>query len=394
MKHQPFKDKAISTLFFIKEKSREYLPPVKNYVSKNIILLVAVLAAIISCFFVPPSEKYLDYINFRTICTLLSLLLITMAMRSVKLFQYIALKILSRVKTIRSLSFIMVLLPTVFALFITNDIAVLTFVPFSIVMLKIANQSEAAPKIITFQIIGANLSGLISPLGNAQNLLIFETHNVNALWFITQLYPIAIIGYLALFGLLFTIKNKKIDPINETKGKIPVFKYIIYTFMFLICVLSVLKLINIYYTTIAVAAVILLLDPRVFRKTNYSIILLFIAFFIFVGNVSSIPVIKDVIEKAVSGNEYFISVGLSQIISNTPATLLIYNFSENVTALAAGINVGKFGTFISSMSYYMAYNLFGCSTKNQLLVKRLLRNLLFYNLLFLAITFLAGLIVI
>lgn len=391
---QPLKDKALSSLFFIKEKSAVILPKAKNFVTKNIILLVAILSAIISCFFVPPSEKYLGYINYRTICTLLSLLLVTRAMRSVKMFQIIALKILKKVKSTRALAFIMVLLPTLFSLIITNDIAVLTFVPFSIVMLKIANQNELAPRIITLQIIGANLSGMVSPLGNAQNLLLFEYLNTSALWFIEVLYPIAIIGYFALFVSVFTIKNKTIEPITESKRKIPVHKYIIYSILFVICVLAVLKVIDIYYTTLAVILVVLIFDRKVFIKTNYSIIFLFIAFFIFVGNISNIPEVNELIKNAVVGNEYYISVGLSQVISNTTATLLIYKFSANPIALVAGVNVGKFGTFIASMSYFMAYNLYQNSTQNQLLVKKLMKNLLFFNLLFFVITFASGFLVI
>ena len=394
MNNQPIKDKVLSALFFIKDKLRVFLPKVKSFVSKNVILLVAILAAVISCFFTPPSEKYLDYINFRTLCTLLSLLLVTRAMRSVKMFQVMAIKILTKVKTTRALSFIMVLLPTVFALLITNDIAVLTFVPFSIVMLKIANQNELAPRIITLQIIGANLSGMVSPLGNAQNLLLFEWLGVDSSWFLVNLYPVAIIGYFTLFLATIIGKNKKIEPISEAKRKIPVHKYIIYTLLFIVCILSVLKVIDIYYTTIAVVLVVLLLDHKVFKKTNYSIIFLFTAFFIFVGNLSSIPEINAIIQNAVNGNEYYVTVGLSQLISNTPETLLVYKFATNPVALACGVNVGKFGTFIASMSCFMAYSLFSSSTQNRLLVKRLMKNLLLFNLLFFVVTFLSGFIVI
>lgn len=394
MHKQPIKDKVLSALFFIKDKIRTSKPKVKKFVSKNVILLVAVLAAIISCFFNPPSKQYLGFINYRTICTLLSLLLVTRAMRSIKMFQMLAIKILAKVKTTRALSFIMVLLPTLFSLVITNDIAVFTFVPFSIVMLKIANQKELTPRIITLEIMGANLSGMVSPLGNAQNILLYELFGVKASWFLVNLYPVAIFGYLTLFLATILGANQTIQPILETKHKLPWHKYVIYTTLFIVCVLAVVKVINVYYTTLAVVIVVLFFDPKVFKKTNYSILLLFIAFFILVGNLSQIPSINNLIQSAVSGNEYYVTIGLSELISNTPATLLVYKFATDKVALACGVNVGKFGTFIASMSCVMAYTLYSSSTHDDYLVRRLVKNLILFNLLFFVVTFLAGLIVI
>lgn len=391
---QPFKDKAVSTLYIIRDKIHNSLPKVKSFVGKNIILLLAIIAAIISCCFVPPNENYSTYINYKTICTLLSLLLVTRAMRSIKMFRTIAFKILQKVHTTRQLAIILIWLPTLFSLFLTNDIAVLTFVPFSMVLLKIANQNELSPKIIPLQILGANLSGMVSPLGSAQNLLIYEHMGVGANWFITNLYPIAIAGYLLLIIMTVTVKNKQIEPIVETKRKIPWVKYVIYSLLFLICILAVLKVIDIYYTTLAVVICVLLLDPKVFKKTNYSIIIMFTSFFILVGNLSSIPEIKNAIETAVSGNEYYITVGLSQVIFNTAATLLVYRFAANYVALAAGVTVGKFGTFFASMSYFMAYSMYQSSTHDKILVKKFFRNLILYNLLFFVVTFSTGLLVV
>ncbi|MFW5780487.1 MAG: SLC13 family permease, partial [Bacillota bacterium] len=193
---------------------------VLRFIKKEPVLVGALILTVVTCFFVPPNLEYIDYINFETLARLFGLMLIIKAMSRIRAFQIVASKILPRLKTSRGLVTALVLIPTFFSLFITNDVAIVTFVPFAIIVLSMCDKSHLILKTVILITIGCNLAGFISPLGNSQNLYLFAYYDLPSTYLIQNAY----ITFLAGMGLLLlfclTTKKEKIESFEDKKREI------------------------------------------------------------------------------------------------------------------------------------------------------------------------------
>ena len=109
---------------------------IKKVMKKEPVLSIAVILAVISMFVVHPDDTYVSYIDFRTLAILFCLMVIVAGMREIGVFDYIAQSLLNRVKSISGIVMILVLLCFFLSMVITNDVALITFVPFAILILK------------------------------------------------------------------------------------------------------------------------------------------------------------------------------------------------------------------------------------------------------------------
>lgn len=325
---------------------------VLRFIKKEPILIVAVILAAVTCIFVPPNAEYLNYINFKTLTTIFSLSIIIKGLSKINTFKIIATKILPKIKSSRGLVTTLVMLPTVFALFITNDVAVLTFVPFAIIILNMCDMSHLTLKTVILINIGSNMGGLVSPIGNSQNLYLFSHYDLPSMYLLQHAYISYIfgMGLLLLFCLL--TKKEVVSTFDDKKREVKKGKLSIYLFLLVLAISSVvLRIKNYYLITFAVVFIaMLIVDRSLFKNVNYSILITFTAFFIFSGNVKHIDTISNFLSRIITGREYFLTIGLTQIISNTPASIIVSQFSDSVLPIVLGANIGKNGTILASLT--------------------------------------------
>ncbi|MEG1790641.1 MAG: SLC13 family permease [Clostridia bacterium] len=382
------KNKLLAFREFSRVNFRPRLKKLDNYALKNWIVIFAVLAALVSCFFVKPDKQYLHYPEYKTLACLFSLLLILRALKHTKIFKIGAAKILEHIHNQRTLCLLLVFLPAFFALFITNDVATLSFVPFAIVLLSMANCEKLTPRVIILQTMACRLSGVISPLGNAQNLFLIDFYNFPPQWFIMNLWPLAVVGYsITLLGCL-TIRRGEVSILPVGQYKIQGAKIAIYSALFVLTVLSIFNILPYLIVTPIVLLTILIVHSFAYRKVKYSIIVMFLAFFILAGNLQRIEGIDQFLTSALSGREYVLSVLASQILTNTPVALLFPNFTDAVVPLMLGINVGKFGA--AQLSNFMVFNMYSKYDTSH----NFGRKLLFVSFLYLFVLFGVGFLVI
>lgn len=338
---------------------------VLSFIKRETILTIAFILAVISSFLVTPSLDYFNYIDFRVLGILLSLMIIMAAFQKIGIFDKIGTVLLKQTRTVRQLCGVLILLCFFSSMLITNDVALITFVPFALFTLKKANREDKMIFVIVLQTVAANLGSMLTPTGNPQNLYLYSISEMSFSEFIIFMLPYTAVSLAIIIITLFFCKDEKIDTTLLTSEKV-VFKFdkkaklqtTIYTLLFILGILTVCHLIPYYILLAVVVAAVILLDRCVLLKVDYCLIFTFICFFIFIGNIGNIESVKTVLEQAVKGNEVLIGIISSQVISNVPATLMLSGFTTDYKQLLLGVNIGGLGTLIASMASLISYKMY------------------------------------
>ena len=343
-----------------------------NWCKKEAVLSVAVILAVVSSFFVHPDKEYLGYIDFRTLAILFCLMAVMAGLQQIGLFGYVAEKLLKLVKHVRGIIFILIMLCFFSSMLITNDVALITFVPFTFIVLKMI-LGERAEKLIVpvvvMQTIAANLGSMLTPIGNPQNLYLYGKTSMNFGSFIGFMLPYTVIAFILLTAwcLLFPYKGEKqaaLQLVKETSLVTYKKQLTVYGVLFVLCLLTVAHILSYKVTLLAVLVVVFLLDKNVLGKVDYALLLTFVGFFIFIGNMGRIPAFHAFIQEIITGNEVITSVIASQFMSNVPAALLLSGFTNQYELLIIGTNLGGLGTIIASMASLISFKYIGKEYKN------------------------------
>lgn len=327
-----------------------------TFLKKEIVMTVSFVLAIISMIFVTPNEKYFDYIDFRTLGLLFSLMTVMAGFNKMGVFKVIAEYLLNKAKTMRGVTLLLVLLCFFSSMLITNDVALITFVPFTIVLLKLADKQSRAIYVVTLETIAANLGSMLTPIGNPQNLYLFSAYNMNISDFFKTILPYVLISLVMLVCCsLFSGKSPIVY--NENREELNCNKRLIamYIALFAIALLSVFRVLNYLILLAVVIVFVLIFDRKVLLKVDYSLLFTFIFLFVFIGNLGNISQINGWLSIVVNGNEVPVGVLASQVFSNVPATILLSGFTCNAAALMIGVNIGGLGTLIASMASLISF---------------------------------------
>ena len=329
---------------------------VKEFIKNEIVLILSFFLAVISAFFVTPNKGYFEYIDFRTLGLLFCLMAVMAGLNSMGVFKFIAQKMLSKVKSISGLSLILGLLCFFSSMVITNDVALITFVPFTVTALKLSGKIEKLIWIVTVETISANLGSMLTPIGNPQNLYLFSAFNMSMIDFLVTILPYALLSLvLVIISCIMTGKGE-IDS-NSTDNKYDFTKLHIGIFiaLFTLSLLTVFRVVPYIVTVIATVIILLIFDRKTILKIDYSLLFTFVFLFIFIGNLGEIKPISDFLKSIVNGNEVIVGVVSSQVFSNVPAAILLSKFTENAKDLLIGVNLGGLGTLIASMASLISF---------------------------------------
>lgn len=332
------------------------------FLKREPVLIAAFSAAAVSVFFVQPDKGYLSYIDFRVIGLLFALMAVVAGLGQLGVFNRAAVWVAFKADNLRSLVLLLVALCYFSAMLITNDVALMTFVPFTLVVLEVCGQQEAAIYTIVLETVAANLGSALTPVGNPQNLFLYSYFQYTPAHFFRLTTPLVVMGGILLLILLLPIKKTTI--IHEKQAVLPLEKkthLILYTVLFVLCVLTVFNVIH-YLVLISVLCLCLLfMDRGIFAKVDYSLLLTFICFFVFVGNLSRVPQVKTMLESLLAGRERILSALVSQVISNVPAAVMLSGFTENGDGLVVGTNLGGLGTLVASLASLISFRIYAKS---------------------------------
>lgn len=355
---------------------------IKKFIKNEPVLIISFFLAIASAFAVKPSAEYLGYIDFRTLALLFCLMAVMAGLGRLGVFRLFAEKLLKGVGSVKTLTLVFGLLCFFSAMLITNDVALITFVPFTVEALRISGKKEKLIPIVVLETVAANLGSMLTPIGNPQNLYLFSAFKMAPWDFVSAVLPYTVLSLvLVVVFALFMGNDKTENTATEQTSKVPVKKAMLYGVLFAVSLLTVFEVIPYLATLIITVAVVLIFDGKTLLKVDYSLLFTFVFLFIFIGNLGNIQVISDFLKRIVVGNEVVAGVAASQVFSNVPAALLLSGFTDNARALLVGVNLGGLGTIIASMASLISFKL---AVKENVKTGRYMLFFTAVNLIFLA----------
>lgn len=333
-----------------------------TFLKKEAVLTAAFVAAAVSACFVPPSAAWLDYIDFPVLILLFCLMAVVAGVSRLGVFDWLARRLLLASHSVRGLCLLLVLLCFFSAMVITNDVALLTFVPFTIYVLTLLRQRRNLIYTVTLETVAANLGSACTPVGNPQNLYLYAQYQMGAKDFFSITLPLTAAGLLAVCLLCLFIHQRSISVHSQAPRFTGDCKKLgIYGVLFVLCLGAVFHVLPHVILLGIVLVVLLLIDRPALVQVDYFLLLTFVCFFVFVGNIKAIPAVHHAVSTLVAGREYLCAVLFSQVISNVPAAVMLSAFTGNAAALLAGTNIGGLGTLIGSLASLISFRLYSAS---------------------------------
>lgn len=340
-----------------------------QFFKKEIVLTISLVLAIVSSFFVLPDAQYLAYIDFRTLAILFCLMAVMAGLQKSGVFRFIAENLLQRVRHIRLAVFILVMLCFFTSMLITNDVALITFVPFTFLVLGLIDAQYLVVPVVVMQTVAANLGSMLTPIGNPQNLYLYGKAGLGLGQFMLLVLPYAAVsfGLLTLWCFFFRCKGQSaVNYVPAEKTSLGQYRWqiTVYAILFAVSLLAVAHVIEYYIALAVTVVVVLFMDRSILGKVDYALLVTFVGFFIFIGNMGRIPAFNDLLSRVISGNEVLTAVVSSQIMSNVPAALLLSGFTSRCDLLIIGTNLGGLGTIIASMASLISFKYIGRDYKH------------------------------
>lgn len=342
-----------------------------SFAKKETVLFAAVLLAFGSMVCVPPDMQYLSYIDYRVLALLFCLMTVMEGFKSTGFFAAVAGKLLEKVKTFRQLYLVLVFLCFFTSMWITNDVALLTFVPFTVLVLRMTGLEQEMIPVIVLQTIAANLGSMTTPVGNPQNLYLYSISGmgIGAFLQIMGLLTLISAGLIFLICLIhkdFPIRQGMLG--KEIVGVRKAGENQVLAVLFFISLLSVFRILS--WQLLLLIVLVSCMGIKAFCKEKYlpleadfGLLLTFVAFFIFIGNMGRICAVREVLSQVLNGRELLISFLCSQMISNVPAAILLSGFTQEYRGLLQGVNIGGLGTLIASLASLISYKFFAAESE-------------------------------
>lgn len=335
---------------------RNILSSVFHFLKKETVLSVASVLAVISAFMIHPDKEYLSYIDVRVLAVLFCLMIVMQCYQEAGVFSWLAEKLLARCHTSRQLEAVLVFLCFFSSMLISNDVALITFVPFAILTLSMSSLRNRIIPVVVLQTVAANLGSMLTPIGNPQNLYLFSLSGMNIGAFTIILLPWTILAFILLSCWLCLSRSMPVVlPATSCHQGFQRNMTVVCSVLFAISVLSVFRILHYGIAFVVVFISILLYARRLLRQVNYALLCTFVAFFVFIGNMGRIPQIRSFLESVISGHEFVVSVIASQVVSNVPAALLLSGFTDKYIPILLGVNIGGLGTLIASLASLISY---------------------------------------
>lgn len=325
------------------------------FIKNNTVLFIAACAALMTSFIIPPDAAYLDYFDLKTLTCLFCTLAVICALKDINFFTIIAQKIIALTGDIKRAIIAIVTITFVGSMLIANDMALLTFLPLGYYVLRSSGQQKYMIFTFVMQNIGANLGGMLTPFGNPQNLYLYNKFNIPSGEFMRIMaIPFASAIALILLCCFVFVRREKITVSDDAK-KIPATRTVIYLLLFALSIVIVFRVIPYYIGLIVIPTVLLFMDKRALAHVDYSLLLTFVCFFIFSGNMSRIDAVNVFLSSLLEKNTLLVSALSCQVISNVPTAILLSGFTDNYRALLYGVNIGGTGTLIASLASLITF---------------------------------------
>ncbi len=340
---------------FLKKEGRPMTKDIKAFIKKNAVACIAFAAAVVTCFFVPPDKEYLGYFDLKTLSCLFCVLAVVCALKNISFFYILAKKAVEVFKNAKLCVLALVYITFIGSMLIANDMALLTFLPLGYFVLSTTGMEKYMAFTFIMQNIAANLGGMLTPFGNPQNLYLYTAFNIPTGEFMAIMTPpfIVSVALITLCCVLFV----KAEPlaVEEDEVHLPPARTALYITLFALSIAIVFRGIPYVVGLALIPAVLLFADRKSLKMVDYPLLLTFVFFFIFSGNMARIDATKELFSFLLGKNTLVFSTLSCQFISNVPSAILLSNFTDNYKDLLVGVNIGGVGTLIASLASLITF---------------------------------------
>ena len=337
---------------FIKKIDRK---SVAGFLKANAVVLIAAFAALVTSFIVPPDGEYLGYFDFKTLTCLFCVLAVVCALRNIRFFYTLAKAIIRKFKNTKLCILALVYITFIGSMLIANDMALLTFLPLGYLVLSATGKEKYMAFTFIMQNIAANLGGMLTPFGNPQNLYLYTKYNIPTGEFMAIMAPPFIIAIVMITLCCFIFVKSEPLEIAEEEIKLDLKKTILYLILFALSIAIVFRGIPYLVGLFVIPAVLLVTDRKALKMVDYPLLLTFVFFFVFAGNMARIDAVRDVFSALLDKSTLLVSVLSCQVISNVPSSILLSQFTGNYAELLVGVNIGGAGTLIASLASLITF---------------------------------------
>lgn len=336
-------------------KALSALNGIRHFISKNLVMCIAFVVAVITSVIVPVDKQYIGYFDFKTLTCLFCVLAVVCALKNIKFFYILADKIVRVFKNAKICVLALVYITFIGSMLIANDMALLTFLPLGYFVLTAASKRKYMAFTFIMQNIAANLGGMLTPFGNPQNLYLYSKYNIPNLEFISImalpfLFSIIIITVCCLIFVKSEPLKLKDEAMLLNKKRTA-----LYLTLFALSIVIVFRVIPYWVGLIIIPPVLLVFDRKALKSVDYGLLFTFVFFFIFAGNMARIDIVRDLFSSLLNKNTLLVSIASCQFISNVPSAILLSQFTENYKDLLVGVNIGGVGTLISSLASLITF---------------------------------------
>ena len=323
---------------------------VKGILKSRIVLIVALVAAAVTCFFVPPDGGYADYFDLDTLSCLFCTLAVVSALKRRRFFEWLATGIVTAFGNMRRVTFALVFVTYFGSMIMANDMALITFLPLGWLVLSSCGKTKYTAFVFVMQNVAANLGGMLTPFGNPQNLYLYSFFEIDAgEFFAIMAIPFAV-AFVLIAGTCLVVKPEPIRLETHPEPAPPVWRMIVYFVLFALSVMIVFRVFPYYVGLIVVTVALAILEPKCFLRVDYGLLLTFCAFFVFSGNLARIPAVRDLLASVVAMSPLLVGTATCQVISNVPSAVLLSRFTTDYRHLLIAVNIGGLGTPVSSLA--------------------------------------------
>ena len=371
-----------------RRRAGEWFERLWHVVKGNIVLIVALLAAAVTCIFVPFDAAYADYFDWSTLACLFCTLAVVSAFKNIRFFEWLADIIVRRFKNMRNIALALVFVTYFGSMIMANDMALVTFLPLGYFVLDSCGNKKLTAFVFVMQNIAANLGGMLTPFGNPQNLYLYSYYAVSTgEFFKIMALPFAV-AFVLILGVCLFVKPEKAAVLSAPKKTPPVWRIAVYAALFVLSVLIVFRVFPYYWGLLAVALALIVLDYRSVLRVDYGLLLTFCAFFVFSGNMARIPAVEEFLGGLVALDPLAFGVLSCQVISNVPSAVLLSKFTADYANLLVAVNIGGLGTPIASLASLITLNTYRRVRPGE--TKKYILKFLLLNFSFLAVLLGAG----
>ena len=328
---------------------------VGGFVKKNVVMVVAMAAALITCFLVPPDAAYLDYFDLKTLSCLFCVLAVVCALKNINFFYMLAKRIVRAFRNARLCVLALVYITFIGSMLIANDMALLTFLPLGLYVLTSTGKGKYMAFTFIMQNIAANLGGMLTPFGNPQNLYLYTKFEIPNDEFMAIMAPPFVLSVILITICCVIFVKPEPLSLKEEAMDVPVGRTAVYLLLFVLSIAIVFRGIPYWIGLVIIPVALWFLDRTALKMVDYPLLMTFVFFFIFSGNMARIDAVRELFSWLLGWNTLLVSVASCQVISNVPTAILLSQFTENYRDLLLGVNIGGVGTLIASLASLITF---------------------------------------